>query len=97
MASRLDYEFPLIINPWWGNLSTLGMQGILFYDWGKVWSNEENLETSRRRHNAGFGIRWGIDTVALFQTPLRVEVAFPIDDPDFDKPQFIFGGVLSFF
>ncbi len=97
LASRLDYEFPLVNNPWWGNMSSLGIQGILFFDVGKVWQNNSHFEKSRQRQDVGLGFQWGIDTVALFQTPFKVEIAFPFNDSEFEKPQFILAGALSFF
>lgn len=97
LASRLDYEFPLISTPWWGNVTSLGIQGIIFFDIGKVWGNNDHFEDSKQRQDAGVGIQWGIDTVALFQFPLKIEIAYPIGDSEFDKPQFVLAGALSFF
>ncbi|MBF0289789.1 MAG: BamA/TamA family outer membrane protein [SAR324 cluster bacterium] len=97
LASRLDYEFPLIRTPWWGNVTSLGMQGIIFFDIGKVWGNNDHFADSKQRQDAGIGIQWGIDTVALFQFPLKIEIAYPLDDSEFDKPQFVLAGALSFF
>ena len=49
----------------------------------------------QNRENAGIGIEWTLDTASLFQLPLKIEVAFPLNDPDYKKPQFIFLGVLT--
>ncbi len=97
LAMRFDYEFPILTDPWWGNFSTLGMQGILFYDWGKVWGNDGSFEDAKQRQDAGIGIQWGVDTVALLQFPLKIEIAYPIEDSEFNRPQFVFAGALSFF
>ncbi|MBF0279045.1 MAG: BamA/TamA family outer membrane protein [SAR324 cluster bacterium] len=97
LASRLDYEFPLVNNPWWGNISSLGIQGILFFDIGKVWKDNDHFEKSRQRQDVGMGFQWGIDTVALFQVPFKIELAYPFGDSEFKKPQFVLAGALSFF
>lgn len=97
LASRLDYEFPLISRPWWGNISSLGVQGIVFFDIGKVWGNNESFEEAKQRQDAGIGVKWSVDTVALFQFPLKVEVAYPLGDSEFEKPQFVLAGAVSFF
>lgn len=105
LALRLDFEFPLISTAWWGNISSLGMQGSVFYDIGKVWENDSSFGNARQRQDVGVGVLWGVDTVALFQVPFKIELAYPIDnedsnndgEPDFNKPKFVVGGVLTFF
>jgi hemolysin activation/secretion protein len=95
MASRFDYKFPLVTAPLWGIVSAFKIQGTVFYDQGKLWSNNITFEKAKHRQNAGFGIEWTVDTASLFQVPLKLEVAFPINDQDYKKPQFIFLGVLT--
>ncbi len=41
------------------------------------------------------GIEWTIDTASLLQVPLKFEVAFPMDDKEYKKPQFILLGVIT--
>ena len=41
------------------------------------------------------GVEWTVYTISLFQIPLKFEVAFPQNDEDYKKPQFIFLGVLT--
>ena len=94
-ASRLDYKFPLITAPLWGIVSVFKIQGAVFYDQGRIWSEKISFEKAKNRKNVGMGIEWTVDTASLFQVPIKFEVAFPLDDPDYKKPQFIFLGVLT--
>ena len=94
-ASRLDYKFPLVTAPLWGIVSAFKIQGTVFYDQGKIWSKYNSYEQAKHRQNAGFGIEWTVDTASLFQVPLKIEVAYPINDREYQKPQFIFLGVLT--
>ena len=57
--------------------------------------NAGAYEKAKQRENAGMGIEWTLDTASLFQVPLKIEVAFPLNDPDYKNPQFIFLGVLT--
>ena len=95
LASRLDYKFPVISSPLWGFVSAFKIQGSAFYDQGTVWSHGSSFEKAILRKNAGMGIEWTIDTASLIQVPLKIEVAFPIDDEEYKKPQFILLGVIT--
>ena len=95
LASRIDYKFPLVTAPLWGIVSAFKIQGTLFYDQGKIWSKYNSYEKATRRQNAGFGIEWTVDTASLFQVPLKIEVAYPINDSEYQNPQFIFLGVIT--
>ena len=95
LASRIDYKFPIVTAPLWGIVSAFKIQGTVFYDQGKIWSKYNSYEKAKHRQNAGFGIEWTVDTASLFQVPLKLEVAYPINDSEYQKPQFIFLGVLT--
>ena len=95
LASRLNYKFPLITAPLWGLVSAFKIQATVFYDQGKIWSQGSSYEKAKLRKNAGMGIEWTVDTVSLFQVPLKIEVAFPLDDQEYKKPQFILLGVIT--
>ena len=90
LAIRIDDTKPL-----WGILSAFNIQGTVFYDQGKIWSEYISYEEAIHRENAGMGIEWTMDTASLFQVPLKIEIAFPLNDPDYKIPQFIFLGVLT--
>ncbi len=95
LLTRVDYEFPLITTPWWGNVSSLGLQGTVFFDQGRAWGDELDLDEAEDRRNVGVGIRWGVDAASLIQIPLKFEIAYPVGDKDYRSPQFIFFGVLT--
>ena len=95
LLTRVDYEFPLITTPLWGNVSSLGLQGTVFFDQGRGWGNELDLDEAKDRRNVGVGIRWGVDAASLIQIPLKFEIAYPVGDQDYRSPQFIFFGVLT--
>ena len=95
LASRLDFKYPLITAPLWGFVSAFKIQGTVFYDQGKIWSQGDSYEKAKLRKNAGMGIEWTIDTASLLQVPLKFEVAFPMDDKEYKKPQFILLGVIT--
>ncbi len=95
LASRLDFKFPLEHAPLWGDISAMEIQGIVFYDQGKIWSSGVPFRQATLRKDAGIGVEWIVDTVSLIQVPLKMELAFPIDDPEYRKPQFILLGTLT--
>ena len=95
VASRLDFKFPLTTAPLWGTVSAFKIQGTVFYDQGRIWSENISFEKAKQRENAGMGIEWILDTASLFQVPLKIEVAFQLNDQQYQKPQFIFLGVLT--
>ena len=95
LVSKLDYKFPLITMPLWGLISAYKIQGTIFYDQGKIWSQGNSYAKAKKRKNAGIGIEWTVDTASLFQVPLKIEVAFPLDDQEYKKPQFILLGVIT--
>jgi len=64
---QVDFIFPLV--------PKFGLKGVLFFDAGNVFSDNEDfsLDPSDLRRDFGFGIKW----VSPFG-PLRLEVGFPI-------------------
>ncbi|MBF0288197.1 MAG: BamA/TamA family outer membrane protein [SAR324 cluster bacterium] len=96
LLTRLEFEFPLVTSPLWGNVSSLGFDGILFYDQGKIWPIGGTYDDALLRKDAGFGIQWRVDALALFQVPLRFAIAYPLDDPEYEEHQFILEGVHFF-
>ena len=63
---------------------------ILFADIGKGWNNDEDFDQVLTRKDIGFGFNLDLDALTVFKFPVRVEVAFPIDDPQFKNRQVIF-------
>ena len=73
----------------------MGLQGTVFFDQGRGWGTELDLDEAKDRRNVGVGIRWGVDAASLIQIPLKFEIAYPVGDKDYRSPQFIFFGVLT--
>lgn len=97
LVSRLDYKYPLVLSKFWGDISSLGVRGSLFYDTGKVWSITQEPHEEPMRQNVGLGVEVSINAITLFQVPLKLEVAWPVNDNDFNQTQFVFFEALSFF
>ena len=93
--ASVDFKFPLFYAPFWGDVSATNIQGVLFYDQGKGWSDPNTPAKAELREDAGLGIEWVVDTVSLFQVPIKFEVAYPLNDSDYKKPQYILLGTLS--
>ena len=94
-VASLDFKLPLLNAPIWGDISATNIQGVLFYDQGKGWSAPSTSAKAELRKDAGLGIEWIVDTVSLIQVPIKFEVAYPLNDPDYKKPQYILLGTLS--
>lgn len=68
---NIEYLFPIS--------RSLGLQGVLFYDTGNVWRDNEEY-FSDMRHSAGAGIRWRSPL-----GPLRFEWGYNLDPRDDEK------------
>ncbi|MFW7381607.1 MAG: outer membrane protein assembly factor BamA [Oligoflexus sp.] len=74
---QLEYFFPLI--------QEANIKGLLFYDMGRVYNEDELVELSDFKRDVGFGFRW-ITPVA----PFRFEWAYPLEDGQLGDLEFIF-------
>ncbi len=63
---NVEYIFPL--------LKDIGLMGVVFYDTGNLYDNNQNIDLSNLRKSAGFGIRWYSPL-----GPLRIEDGFILD------------------
>ncbi|HSH12317.1 MAG TPA: BamA/TamA family outer membrane protein, partial [Desulfurivibrionaceae bacterium] len=64
--------------------------GVIFYDIGNVYGNEESWQFSRYKHSTGAGIRW-----LSPMGPLRLEWGLnldPLEDEDNSNWEFSIGG-----
>ncbi|MCB0355199.1 MAG: outer membrane protein assembly factor BamA, partial [Bdellovibrionales bacterium] len=66
LVNNLELIFPLF--------QSAGIKGVIFYDVGEAFDDDENITVSDLRQAYGFGIRW-----ASPLGPIRVELGFPID------------------
>ncbi len=66
LVNNLELIFPIS--------TSAGLKGIVFYDLGQAYDDEESLDLGELRHAAGYGIRW---TSPL--GPIRIEFGYPLD------------------
>jgi len=66
---NLEYIFPL--------LKDAGVMGVVFYDTGNVYNDDEDIALDNLRQSAGFGIRWYSP-----MGPIRLENGFILDPKD---------------
>lgn len=69
----------------------MGLQGLVFYDLGYVWEEDQSMELGELRSAAGFGIRFPM------QFPIALDFAWRLDNKD-DEPgtqfHFSIGGIF---
>lgn len=96
-AFRLEYHYVLTRRIFGETFQTRKIDLILFGDVGRGWDNKEEYNQALTRKDAGFGVNFDVDTLSMLDFPIRLEIAFPIDDPEYHREQFIFFQALSFF
>lgn len=94
---RSEYQLVLTRGVVGSSLQTRKLTLILFADIGKGWDNDEDFDQALTRKDVGFGFEIDLIAMNLLQFPIRVEVAFPVDDPQFKNSQVIFFQALTFF
>lgn len=65
-VNNLEVIFPLI--------NSAGFKGVVFYDAGNAFDDDETIDLGKLRQAYGYGIRWSSPV-----GPIRVEFGFPID------------------
>jgi outer membrane protein insertion porin family len=73
---QLEYFAPLI--------PEAGIKGLLFFDAGKVFDDNEEFELSSMSKDVGFGIRWMTP-----MAPFRFEWAYPYENGELGEQEFI--------
>jgi len=63
---NVEYIFPLI--------KDIGLMGVVFYDTGNLYDNNQDIDLSNLRKSSGFGIRWYSPL-----GPIRLENGFVLD------------------
>ena len=75
---NLEYTFPVY--------EKAGLRGVVFFDSGDVYRDDEDIDISDLRHSVGWGIRWNSP-----MGPFRLEQGFVIDPREGeDKSKFAF-------
>lgn len=96
-AVRLDYEYVLSRAIVGREIQTRRTTGILFVDFGKAWDNDESPDDTPQRQNVGVGLEVAVNVMSQVEVPLRVEVARPVNDSEYDRTQYVFFRALAFF
>ena len=93
LITNWEIEFPI--------LESAGVRGVVFYDAGNTFAEDENLFTSRQRggtlplglfHSVGLGLRWFSPL-----GPLRFETGFPLTRRSIDEPYLFEFTIGNFF
>ncbi|MGI6524343.1 MAG: outer membrane protein assembly factor BamA [Bdellovibrionota bacterium] len=83
-VNNLEIIFPIV--------NSAGLKGVIFYDMGQAFDDDESLDLGDLREAYGVGLRW-----ASPLGPIRIEFGFPIDrekGEDSMVTQFSFGAPL---
>ena len=72
------------------------LTAFVFGEGGRGWNNGEHFDDRPKRQDAGIGLELRINVLRLAEFPIRMDVAYPLHDPEYRKPQFILFGVLNF-
>lgn len=84
LIGNFEIIFPL--------LSSLGLKGLVFYDIGNAFDDEDNISLGELRHAAGGGLRWNSPL-----GPIRIEIGTPLDREEGEQrlvTNFSFGAPL---
>ena len=80
---NFEYTFPLV--------KDLGLKGVLFFDTGNAWNEDEDY-FSNMRYSVGGGIRWFSP-----MGPLRLEWGYNLDPREFEEPSQVEFSIGNFF
>jgi outer membrane protein insertion porin family len=72
LVNNAEIIFPLI--------NSAGFKGVLFYDAGQAFDDDEQIQISELRVGWGYGIRW-----ASPLGPIRVEIGYPVNPQEGEK------------
>jgi len=93
LITNWEVEFPL--------LESAGVRGVVFYDAGNTYNDDENIFSSKQRdgtlplglfHSVGLGVRWFSPL-----GPLRFETGFPLTRRPIDQPYLFEFTIGNFF
>jgi len=96
-AARLEYRYVLTRHIFGAALQSRRITGLIFGDVGKGWNNGQDPDDVPQRQDVGFGLSFNVDVLSQAAFPARLEVAFPINDPDYTQHRYILFGALTFF
>ena len=79
LVLNVDYRFPIS-----GDFG-----GLIFFDWGNVWADWQNISIDEMKPGVGFGLRY-LSPIG----PVRIEMGWKLDREDFESSSPVF--LLSF-
>ena len=96
-ALRLEYQFVATRRIFGETVQNRKLTLLFFGDVGKGWNNGERFADAITRRDVGIGFNIDISLLNTLDFPLRVELAFPVGDPEFKDRQVILLQAVSFF
>ena len=66
LVNNLEFIFPIATGA--------GFKGVVFYDFGQAFDDDQNIDFADLRHAVGYGIRWSSPL-----GPIRLEFGYPLD------------------
>ena len=95
-AAKLDYGYVLTRRLIGTTAQIRQITLYLFGDMGRGWNNGERYDQRPRRQDAGLGVELEINLLRLIEFPIRVDVAYPLNDDQYRGAQVILFGLLNF-
>jgi hypothetical protein len=96
-AAQMSYEATLARGVWGGAIQVRKVGLILFADVAKGWDNHQSPDDVRQRQDVGIGLDVRVNAISFVEFPVRVDVAVPINDPQYRNVQIILFEALAFF
>jgi hemolysin activation/secretion protein len=96
-ALRLEYQFVATRRVFGETMQNRKLTLLFFGDIGKGWNNGETSEDALTRRDVGVGFTMDLSLLNTLNFPLRLELAYPVGDPEYKDRQVILLQALSFF
>ena len=97
LALRVDYRFVFNRSVFGREIQSRKMTAIFFADVGRGWNNSQNPNDTPVRQDVGVGIEIDTNLINQVDFPIRIEIARPVNDPEYKDTQYIFFQALAFF
>ena len=95
-GAQLDYGYVLTRRSTGGTTQIRRLTLFLFGDEGRGWNNGEHYYSRPKRQDLGIGLELLLNVMRLTEFPIRMDLAYPVHDDEYHKPQFILLGLLTF-
>lgn len=96
-ALRLEYQFVATRKVFGETMQNRKLTLLFFGDIGKGWNNGETFDEALTRRDVGVGFTMDLSLLNTLNFPLRMELAYPVGDPEYKDRQVILLQALSFF